>query len=649
MMNSHIKYYLILLVILSSKNYLFAQNITDTVKIKEITILQNRDLTSSGINIIIIDSLTQENYSNNNLSDLLGDNCLVNIRDYGKGNIATASIRGANASHTQVRWNGININSPLTGQVDLSLIPIGFIDELMIKPGGSSIMDQSGGLGGSIVLTNSTKWQKGILLKHSQEIASFETSNSFIQIGYGTKRWHFQSRLMMREAKNNFPFINTALLPYEHTIQTNAETNQISQLHEIYYRSSEQDIISFIIWNNLMDRNIPSLMSYEGTEHIEKQNNNSTRSVLKWQKYIKHGSLHFQSGYIFETLNYFLEHSTLGGDITIANSESKTRSYLNQFKYNFEKRNSFSINLQLDWNNYFVNVKDKKSEIAFAKKRSELALFMGITKQLFKNLSSFIFVRNNLTDNLINPISPSMGFEYSPFKKHIFRIKAIVTRNFHLPTLNDLYYIPGGNPNLNPEKGLTEEINMIYTREINSVITKTHISLYLSHISDWILWRPTQFGYWTPENIQSVQSNGFEISNTTDGSLNTLKYSILSQYSFTKTINDSEDDFNNNEQLIYQPKNNFHLSLNLKNNKYTFAFTSSYSGKRYTSYGIDREYYALDSHWTHNVKLSKEIKFYKIKGELSLKVYNLFNKKYESIRLRAMPGRNYSINLKVIF
>ncbi len=649
MMNSHIKYYLILLVIICSKNYLFAQNITDTVKIKEITILQNRDFTSSGINIIKIDSLTQENYSNNNLSDLLGDNCLVNIRDYGKGNIATASIRGANASHTQVRWNGININSPLTGQVDLSLIPIGFIDELIIKPGGSSIMDQSGGLGGSIVLTNSTKWQKGILLKLSQEIASFETSNSFIQIGYGTKRWHFQSRLMMRKAKNNFPFINTALLPYEHTIQTNAETNQRSQLHEIYYRASEQDIISFTIWNNLMDRNIPSLMSYEGTEHIEKQDNNSTRSVLKWQKFTKYGSLHFQSGYIFETLNYFLEHSTLGGDITIANSESKTRSYLNQFKYNFEKRNSFSINLQLDWNNYFVDVKDKKSKIAFAKRRSELALLVGINKPLLKNLSSFIFVRNNLTDNLINPISPSMGFEYSPFKKHIFSIKAIVTRNFHLPTLNDLYYIPGGNPDLNPEKGLTEEINMFYTKEINNVITKTNISLFSSLISDWILWRPTQFGYWTPENIQSVQSNGFEISNTTEGSFNTLKYSILSQYSFTQTINDSEDDSNDNEQLIYQPKNNFHLSLNLINNKYTFAFTSSYSGKRYTSYGIDREYYVLDSHWTHNIKLSKVIEFYKIKGELSLKVYNLFNKKYESIRLRAMPGRNYSINFKVIF
>ena len=45
------------------------------------------------------------------LSDLLSENTPVFIKNHGRGALASASFRGTAASHTQVNWNGIKINS----------------------------------------------------------------------------------------------------------------------------------------------------------------------------------------------------------------------------------------------------------------------------------------------------------------------------------------------------------------------------------------------------------------------------------------------------------------------------------------------------------------------------------------------------------
>jgi len=48
---------------------------------------------------------------------------------------------GASASHTMVTWNGININSPMLGQLDFSLIPASFLDEVEVFYCSGSIRD----------------------------------------------------------------------------------------------------------------------------------------------------------------------------------------------------------------------------------------------------------------------------------------------------------------------------------------------------------------------------------------------------------------------------------------------------------------------------------------------------------------------------
>ena len=106
---------------------LFAQGITDSlIHIEGVEIISSRVFIkeSAGIRETHVDSSVIQNKMSVSLSDLLSESTSVFIKNHGRGALATASFRGTAASHTQVSWNGININSPLAGMVDFSMIPV---------------------------------------------------------------------------------------------------------------------------------------------------------------------------------------------------------------------------------------------------------------------------------------------------------------------------------------------------------------------------------------------------------------------------------------------------------------------------------------------------------------------------------------------
>ncbi|MCK4993198.1 MAG: TonB-dependent receptor plug domain-containing protein, partial [Bacteroidales bacterium] len=124
------------------------------------------DKEKAGMKETEIDSVVLREKVTLSLSDLLSENTPIFIKNHGRGALATASFRGTAASHTQVSWNGIHINSPMAGMVDFSLIPVYIIDELNLKHGSASVADRSGGIGGSININNSVRWDHENRLKY---------------------------------------------------------------------------------------------------------------------------------------------------------------------------------------------------------------------------------------------------------------------------------------------------------------------------------------------------------------------------------------------------------------------------------------------------------------------------------------------------
>jgi iron complex outermembrane receptor protein len=127
----------------------------DTINIEEVVVKGAKpERVLNGFKIMKLDSSALVDYSHESLDGLLKEQSFVSIKNYGVGGSSTISFRGTGAGHTQILWNNISINNVMLGQTDLSLIPVGIIDEADILFGGASLQTGSGGIGGMIALNN---------------------------------------------------------------------------------------------------------------------------------------------------------------------------------------------------------------------------------------------------------------------------------------------------------------------------------------------------------------------------------------------------------------------------------------------------------------------------------------------------------------
>ncbi|MEX1238543.1 MAG: Plug domain-containing protein, partial [Cyclobacteriaceae bacterium] len=120
-----------------------------------------------------IDSSALALASNGSLTDLLRKQGFGHIRSYGPGGVASPSFRGTGSGHTAVLWNGIDLTSPLTGQLDLSLLPAGLFDDVSIQTGGSTSISGNGSIGANIHLNNNLNFNEGLRASVSSHIGSF--------------------------------------------------------------------------------------------------------------------------------------------------------------------------------------------------------------------------------------------------------------------------------------------------------------------------------------------------------------------------------------------------------------------------------------------------------------------------------------------
>ena len=86
-----------------------------------------------------------------------------------------------------------------------------------------------------------------------------------------------------------------------------------------------------------------------------------------------------------------------------------------------------------------------------------------------------------------------------------------MAKSFRLPTLNDLYWLPGGNLDLQPEFGNTFELGIDFQSKNSLYDLQIHSGLFSNRVKNWIVWIPGN-GYWKPENVQKVKSEGIELS-----------------------------------------------------------------------------------------------------------------------------------------
>lgn len=645
-----------------------AQGISDTVfPIEGVSIVSRQIFVKeeAGMKQSHVDSMVLQNKVNLSLSDLLSESTPVFIKKHGRGALATASFRGSAPSHTQVSWNGININNPMAGMVDFSLIPVYIIDALNLKHGSASLADRSGGIGGSINIHNQPEWKGKPVVSYMQGIGSFCTFDEYLQVGFGNKKIECKTRLYHNYSQNDYSFINRSIAIIDpvsgeitHPIDTNDHAAYLRYgfLQEIYYKPGTRQLFSIKYWGQYADRTIPKPTSYEGPDNsnLNSQVDRDHRLVADWKFYGDLGKLLIRSGYADKRLDYSQMNQVPGlGLIPAIWSESRQKSLYNTLSYSGGTRRNFSWESSMNMNYHQVGSADTVSHTGYEGSRSEISTMFAIRKSFRERVNLNLMLRQEWVDGKRAPLIPYFGMDLRLIQGVDLLLKGNIARNYHLPTLNDLHWQPGGNPELLPEEGFTIESGIAYQQEFGGQLLNTELSLYRSKIDNWILWLPSYRGFWEPRNIKSVLSQGLEYHIRLQGFISVFNYEFLATYGYTSSVNRGDpmiwSDESYGKQLPYVPLHSGNLMLHLGWNNMFMTYQYNAYSERYTTSSNDvarRD--RLYPYFMNDISAGNTFHMKHVDLSLEFKVYNLLNESYHTVLYRPMPGRNYQLVLKII-
>ena len=140
------------------------------------------------------------------VAEFLQNQTGIYLKSYGGGSLATVSIRGASASQTAVLWNGFQVQSPMLGLLDWSLLPVLFSDEITLQHGGNSAVWGSGAIGGAVLMENKPDFSTKRKVKLETGYGSFGSWNGEAAAKFANQKWASSTRIFYQKAKNDFPY-----------------------------------------------------------------------------------------------------------------------------------------------------------------------------------------------------------------------------------------------------------------------------------------------------------------------------------------------------------------------------------------------------------------------------------------------------------
>lgn len=655
---------LLLLAFVHMASAVQAQSLHDTIiELREVQVRADRffQKETAGMKQTRVDTLVLRQKLHLSLSELLSENTPVYIKSHGRGALATASFRGTAPSHTQVNWNGININSPMLGMVDFSLIPVYIIDDITLKHGSASVSDQSGGLGGSINLINQADWSNQRQLAYMQGVGSYSTWDQFLLLSLGNRKVQWRSRMYYNRSENDYTFVNRTIASMEngqreHPVDTNknAAFTRYGALQELYWQPASDQVLSVQWWGQWARRGIPRVISYEGAENanISQQSDQDQKLVARWQWYGEKENVTLRSGFAARNLDYTLTQPVSGQDpVAAVFSQSNQRSFLQYASYSRQLGQRWAVEGTLNVDHHRVHTRDTVTRTGYETSREDASMLIALQNQPVPRLNLNLMLRQELVGGVLSPLIPFLGFDYLASEEIPWVLKASIARNFRHPSLNDLYWLPGGNPDLQPEQGITFEVGTQNQLLMGKTHFRTEFTLFRSDIKDWIVWVPSFKGYWEPQNIRRVLSQGLEAHGQLWGEAGDFQYRLLASYSLTRALNYGDPlvwgDQSYGKQLVFIPVHSGNLMVYMEYKGFSVAWQhNSYSERFTTSSNDPSRRNWLYPYFMNDLALGKQWQLGSWDMQAGLKIYNLFDETYHTVLYRPMPGRNFLLTLK---
>ncbi|MBO5692813.1 MAG: TonB-dependent receptor plug domain-containing protein [Tidjanibacter sp.] len=646
----------ILFGVLASLGSVWAQEADSlrTVAVEEIVVRGARSLRDIGVQkSIMSDAVLKESLSAS-MAEVLAQNSTIFIKSSGRATLSTASLRGTAPSHTAVTWNGVELASPMLGMVDFSLIPSYFVDGSEVYHGSTSVNVTGGGIGGAVALTTSNELPSGLNVQYIQSLASFSTHDEYLRIGYGNGRWGGSTRILNSASENDFPYINYDKVGHPREYNKSCGYHDKHLLQELYLNGRRGGRWSLKVWATDSSRGIPKLSVDYRDDDLTKawQDEQSVRSVTSWRRSFGGLRVAVLGGYNIDLLHYIYQFSKGGGLMERAvDSRSLTHHTFTSADAEWSIGNNLMLAANLKGSVSIARSEDVAPlvPVGFEGHRKELSSFLSARWKPIESVGLAASVREEWRDGGWSPVIPALFVDVTLLEDWGLIVSSSVAKNYHHPTLSDLYFVPGGNPNLLPEEGVTFDLGVECGVERGALKAGGKVTLYGSNISNWILWTPTIKGFWTPENLSRVRSRGVESrANLSYRFSRRSSVEMNAIFAYTSSVNATENSASYGNQLPYIPLYSASMSLTARLGDWELKYGWQYYSERYTSYsGTSFGGGVVDGYQLSDVSLSRGFTVGGVRVKACVGVNNLFDVTYQSVLSRPMPPRNYSASVEI--
>ena len=633
-----------------------------------VNVTAQRPLSRIGLQYTHIDSAALRDNISLSMADVLGFNSSVFVKSSGRATLSTVAFRGTAPSHTAVTWNGLPVNSPAMGLTDFSMLPSYLIDDASLLHGASSLTRTSAGMGGMVELsTSASEIEDGFNAQYVQGVGSFTTLDEFLKLTYGNDRWKFSTRAVLSTSDNDFSFVNKDRKEFvydeNHNIidsyypndkNRNGEYSDFHVLQQIYYTAPKQHNIGLQVWYTGSVRHVPlNTVDYvDSRNYIKKQRDNIIRAVASWQHRANKMTFNARAGYVHQwnAYDYAIERSegVMTHSIT---SRTKVNTFYGDGDWNWSPTGNVYLSANVSVKHDNVSTIDHAALAgvkSYDESRCDIGAAISARWQATPRLGLSAVIRQDIAGDNIDSPTPALFADYVVYRPANVTIKGSIARNHHFASLNDLYFLPGGNPDLKAEHGWSYDFGASMNKAIGSNSSlSASVNWYDSYIKDWILWLPTFKGFFQAQNVRNVHAYGIESSIGFANRFNRdWALDINANIAWTASINDSEpmspNDKSAGKQLPYVPKLSTALTGHLTWKLWALQYKWCYYSKRYTMSSNDETISGyLPRYFMSNLSIERRIPLRTLKLTAKLAINNLFDADYQTIMSHPMPGTNF--------
>lgn len=618
----------IFLIALLGSSGLFAQRLDSVQRLNEVTVTSSKiKHFNVGNRVITVDSVSKDLHRSASLRSVLSETAAITVKSNGVG-FTSISSRAAGSSHTPVLWNGFNLEDIMGLGVDASQLPTLFFENISVQLGGSSALFGSGAIGGAIHLANSAHFDQPLKVNIGSSFGSF--SNFFESFGlkYGNSHYATSLKVFYNGAKNDFPFSGHSNDFHVNTNQFNAAFKQFGIMSNNYFKLSQNQNINVHLWMQRSDRDIAPTISdfrYGSIDSVQNQVDDILRLSGEYSLLLGDFSLKARSG-IFNSKQNFVA-STYG-------SEGKTILSISELEASYSPLSFLKLNGGLNYTYEEANTPSYPN----IKVRNRIALFSSV-KASNENSEAVLNLRTESVNQTFIPVTFSFGVQQAYFDKFLV-LHANVSKNYKLPSFNDLYYWGSGNPDLKPESGLNYEGGFTFQFALPAGDFKWNSTLFHSDMDNWIRWKQVAENFWQPFNLDKVKMDGLENSLEYKKIFAVWTLGLKGMYTYTDAVNEISG-----SKLPYTPEHKASGTATVFYKAFMFRVQEQYQSQ--SLHGSETNYSSLPRVALTNIAFAYSYAFKGISMKANLQVNNLMNKDYMQSEGYPMPRRNFMVGLQV--